>query len=321
MKHAVSAAFCCIALLISCQQTEEIVNPSEELTMSIEASIGDSDAVSGRYAGNSPNDVEFTDEDAIGLSVKGGDFIKWTYNGSQWQRADGKTAYWDEKGEEHTFNAFYPFNTITSEGFITMPSLKIQDGTMNSVSECDFLIAKEKEFYSTSNGTVSLTFNHVSSLVTIRLKGEGDLVNATINQITISGKNILSSSTYSFNEENHVVVEDENSNTMNLELKNCVITEGQNQEFYFIFNSGTVNLSEVTLVIGYNSNNTEYTATLQGLGSNQERFISGEQHIFSLKIADGVLSVSGNTIADWNGNEPWEDIIINGIENNINENN
>lgn len=316
MKKIFIAAVCCMAMLVGCQQAEGIMNPSEELIMSIEASIGD--AARSRYAGDTPNDVNFTNGDKIGLSVNGGTFYEWEYQNASWKRADGNIAYWDNKTNKHTFKAFYPFGKITSEGAIEMPELTGQDGTMISVAARDFLIAQKNESYATASGVVSLTFNHVSSLITIKLKGEGDLVGATINQITITGNNILTSSTYKFGETAPVTVAGEQLNTMTLE-PNCTITAGTDKLFYFIFNSGTANLSDVNLTIAYTSGGKDYTATLNGLGGDDSKFISGEQHIFSLKIADGVLSISGNEIEDWNGTEDVEDIVINGVENSNNE--
>ena len=316
-KKIYFAAICCMAMLAGCQQAEEIVNPSEELLMSIEASIGD--AARSRYAGDTPNDVNFTDGDKIGLSVNNGTFYEWKCNqNNSWKRTDDKVVYWNDKTNNHTFKAFYPFGDITQEGAIEMPELTGQDGTMTSVAARDFLIAQKEESYAAESGVVSLTFKHVSSLITIKLKGEGDLVGATIDQITITGNNILSSSTYKFGETVPVTVADDQLNTMTLE-PNYTITAGTNKLFYFIFNSGTANLSDVNLTIAYTSGDKDYTATLNGLGGEESKFISGEQHIFSLKIADGVLSISGNEIEDWNGTEDVEDIVINGVENSNNE--
>lgn len=316
-KKIYFAAICCMAMLAGCQQAEEIVNPSEELLMSIEASIGD--AARSRYAGDTPNDVNFTDGDKIGLSVNNGTFYEWKCNqNNSWKRTDDKVVYWNDKTNNHTFKAFYPFGDITQEGAIEMPELTGQDGTMTSVAARDFLIAQKEESYATESGVVSLTFEHVSSLITIKLKGEGDLVGSTINQITITGNNILTFSTYKFGETAPVTVAGDQVNTMTLE-PNCTITAGTNKLFYFIFNSGTANLSDVNLTIAYTSGGKGYTATLNGLGGDDSKFISGEQHIFSLKIADGVLSISGNEIKDWSGTEDVEDIIINGVENSNNE--
>ena len=317
MKKIFIAAVCCMAMLAGCQQAEGIMNPSEELIMSIEASIGD--AARSRYAGDTPNDVNFTNGDKIGLSVNGGTFYEWECNqNNSWNRTDDKVVYWNDKTNNHTFKAFYPFGDITQEGAIEMPELTGQDGTMTSVAARDFLIAQKEESYAAESGVVSLTFEHVSSLITIKLKGEGDLVGATIDQINITGNNILSSSTYKFGETVPVTVADDQLNTMTLE-PNYTITAGTNKLFYFIFNSGTANLSDVNLTIAYTSGDKDYTATLNGLGGEESKFISGEQHIFSLKIADGVLSISGNEIEDWNGTEDVEDIVINGVENSNNE--
>ena len=233
-KKIYFAAICCMAMLAGCQQAEGIMNPSEELIMSIEASIGD--AARSRYAGDTPNDVNFTNSDKIGLSVNGGTFYEWECNqNNSWNRTDDKVVYWNDKTNNHTFKAFYPFGDITQEGAIEMPKLTGQDGTMTSVAARDFLIAQKDESYATASGVVSLTFNHVSSLITIKLKGEGDLVGATINQITITGNNILTSSTYKFGETAPVNILDNLLNTITLAPENCTVTKDEDKLFYFIF--------------------------------------------------------------------------------------
>ena len=78
MNKLLFAAICSMAMLAGCQQAEEIVNPGEELPMSIEASIGKSDVVTGRYAGETPNNVSFKNDDAIGLLVNNSNFTQWT---------------------------------------------------------------------------------------------------------------------------------------------------------------------------------------------------------------------------------------------------
>ena len=306
-------------MLVGCQQSEDIEDISEKLPMTIEASIGES--TDGRYVSsdNTLNNLSFTNNDAIGVSVNGKGFIKWTYNGSSWNSSNG-IVYWDDKTSDHTFKAFYPYANVEKDGDIPMPNLSGQTGEMSYVANKDFLVAEKTQKYTENNGFVSLTgtnaFHHVSSLVQITLKGEGDLLNASIENIKLTGTDIISPATYNFNTQNKVVVTTgESGNVIDLNLSNCTI-DSEGKTFYFIVNTGTVELSNVSLTITYKSGNKKYIATLASLGTTNHFFEQGKLYKYGLKVIDGVLTISGNTITDWTNGIVMEDIIINGVEKN-----
>ena len=319
MKNSFSTAFYCFIMLVGCQQSEDIEDISEKLPMTIEASIGES--TDGRYVSsdNTLNNLSFTNNDAIGVSVNGKGFIKWTYNGSSWNSSNG-IVYWDDKTSDHTFKAFYPYANVEKDGDIPMPNLSGQTGEMSYVANKDFLVAEKTQKYTENNGFVSLTgtnaFHHVSSLVQITLKGEGDLLNASIENIKLTGTDIISPATYNFNTQNKVVVTtDESGNNIDLNLSNITIASA-GKTFYFIVNSGTVELSNVSLTITYTSGNRNYLATLASLGTTNNYFEQGKLYKYGLKVIDGVLTISGNSITDWTDGVVMDDIIINGVENN-----
>lgn len=322
MKKIIAIA--CMALLAGCQQAEEIENESEELQISIEASIGESEIVSGRYAGSEPNDVAFTTSDDIGVSVNGGDFVRWSYDGTSWKTDANGGVYWDDKTSSHTFHAFYPYDEISSERIIPMPDLTAQDGTMESLAECDFLVATKTQDYGT-NGVVSFTeahsFEHVSSLVKITLKGEGDLASASIKKITLSGQDISTLSTYSFEGNNAgVTLNKEDDNGDSLDLTMSCNMNSEDQTFYCIINAGTVDMSSMKMFIEYTSSSgTAYKAELSGMGDKGAKFESGKQYSYTLKVADGVLTITGGSITEWEDGANMEDIIINGVEQNKSE--
>jgi hypothetical protein len=322
MKNKLFAAICCMILLAGCQQNEEFEN-SNNLQMSVEASI-DNPNTASRYAGDAPNDIEFTNNDAIGISVNNEDFLQWTYNGSNWNAS--QITNWNDKSSSHKFIAFYPYAKNANLSSVPMPDLTKQNGTMASVATCDFLVTQKEQTYG-ENGTVSFTsnyaFKHVSSLVTINLKGEGELANATITNISITGTDILTPTTYSFTPAD----EDESPITLNSEEENkkdllsispshAMTSAGAT--FYFVLNPNTVELSGVKLSIKYtktgdDEEGKEYLAELVGLGTtNTNKFDSGKQYSYSLKIAGGLLVITGNDIADWGTGLTLEDIVING---------
>ena len=305
----------------ACQQ-EDVDGSFENLPLSIEANIGNSSGMPvGRYVGNEPNLATFGSGDAIGLMVNEGSFVKWTYADSKWSPTVN-AVYWKDKVSNHQFYAFYPYES--KEGmsltYVPMPDLSIQDGSMSSLAEHDFLVTTKTQAYG-SNGVVSFTkangapFTHVSSLIQINIKGNGDLKNATITGISIEGKNITTLSSYSFDNGN--VNLDTDPDNASDEL----LAEGLNrqmnftdQTFYFIVNAGTVSLSDVDLTIAYASATKKYKAKLQGLGTGTETFVRGKQYSYTLKISDGVLTMTGNEIKEWETGNNVGEIVINGEE-------
>ena len=322
MKRELIITACFAVLFFTACQQEDVDDAFEKLPVSIEANIGNSyDEPVGRYVGDEPNEAAFALGDEIGLMVNEGSFVKWTYDGSKWSPT-GNAVYWKDKVNNHQFYAFYPYES--KEGmsltYVPMPDLSIQDGSMSSLAEHDFLVTTKTQAYG-SDGVVSFTkdenapFTHVSSLIQIVLKGDGDLKNATISAITIGGENITTLSSYSFDDSK--VNLDTNQENASDEL----LAEGLNrqvnstdQTFYFILNAGTVFLSDVDLTIAYASATKKYKAKLQGLGADTEKFVRGKQYSYTLKISDGVLTMTGNEIKEWVDGGSMDEIVINGEE-------
>ena len=326
MKRNIFSAFCCMALLAGCQQAGEVEELGNELPMSVEASIVKT--MGSRYAveNEDPNQLSFANGNAIGLAVEGEEFVEWTLNGSTWTPT-GDCVYWPDKNTAYKFNAFYPFADVTDEGGIKMPSLSGQDGTMATIAAKDFLAITKSESYVTNNGVVSFTedysFKHVSALVKITLKGEGDLLNTTINNITLKGDDIISTSTYKFSETGNPigvveVAANETGDEISITPSNCTITT-EGKVFYFVVNAGTATLDNVSLTIKYTSGENNYTATLAQLGASDKEFVSGVMHKYGLKVADGILSISGNTISGWGDGQNMGDIVINGVQDSNNQ--
>ena len=288
--------------------------------MTVEASIVKT--MGSRYAviDEDPNQLSFANGNAIGMAVEGEEFVEWTLNGSTWTPT-GDCVYWPDKNTAYKFNAFYPFADVTDEGGIKMPSLSGQDGTMATIATKDFLAITKSESYVTNNGVVSFTedysFKHVSALVKITLKGEGDLLNTTINNITLKGDDIISTSTYKFLETGNpigkVTVAQGTGDEISITPSNCTITT-EGKVFYFVVNAGTATLDNVSLTIKYTSGENNYTATLAQLGASDKEFVSGVMHKYGLKVADGILSISGNTISGWGDGQDMGDIVINGVQ-------
>lgn len=326
MKNNIIIGFFCLCfLLVGCHQADEMDFIHEDLKMSVVASIEGSDnLVASRYVGDTPNAVSFVKGDAIGLSVNDGAFVEWVKNedGDGWT-PNGNAVFWNDKTSDHSFIAFYPYDSKATSERIPMPDLSEQQGTMESVAEKDFLVAQKTQTYGTNgvvefkpfNESVDYSFKHVSSLVVVTLKGEGELASATINKISINGTNLFTPFNYVKSNGGLIVKIDDEPGKDLLELSLSHQMESKNKTYYFIVNSGTVSLSAVTLSISYTTNQESYIAKLNGLGTSEvTTFEKGKKYSYSLKVAGGELVISGNEIQDWGEGLNLGDIVINGIE-------
>lgn len=324
-KRIIAGCLGVCGFLVGCHQADDMDFIHEDLKMSVVASIEGSDnLVASRYVGDTPNAVSFVKGDAIGLSVNDGAFVEWVKNedGDGWT-PNGNAVFWNDKTSDHSFIAFYPYDSKATSERIPMPDLSEQQGTMESVAEKDFLVAQKTQTYGTNgvvefkpfDESVDYSFKHVSSLVVVTLKGEGELASATINKISINGTNLFTPFNYVKSNGGLIVKIDDEPGKDLLELSLSHQMESKNKTYYFIVNSGTVSLSAVTLSISYTTNQESYIAKLNGLGTSEvTTFEKGKKYSYSLKVAGGELVISGNEIQDWGEGLNLGDIVINGIE-------
>ena len=311
-----TVVFCVCGLLVGCHQSEEMEFVDVNLKMSVVASIeGSNNDVTSRYGGDNPNSVLFKSGDALGMAVNDGGFVQWNKDetGDGWSPV-GNSVYWSDKSNEHSFIAFYPYVSNATAESVPMPDLSDQDGTMQSVAEKDFLVAKKTQTYG-NNGTVTFTgneaFSHVSSLVVLTLKGGGDLTSAIVNKISISGENLTTSSTFSFDGNYAVTLSDSEENI--LEITPDYAVSSNDKIFYFVLNASTVGLSEVTLTIDYTIDGTKFKAEKVGIHLTEEdMFLRGNQYAYTVTIVDNTLKISGHEIKPWVSGTSLGDIVING---------
>lgn len=308
-----SALLLSVALLSSCEDSEWTSSKSDDLRMSVVASISSlGDASQSRYAGSVPNSVQFTEGDRIGIFVDELDPVKWTYTSSQWN-ADG-VVFWPDKADDHVFRAFYPYVEGAALNNVSMPGLKQQDGTVAGISTCDFLVATTTQSYG-SDGIVVFkgegkSFVHVSSLLKLTFKGDGDLQTSTLDRISISGKDIVAPSSYSFESDEVTFSSDDSSDLLDVVLSHEM--KGTDATFYFILNAKTDSSTPVTLTLEYTTDGKSYEASLEDFASNV--FAGGMQQSYTISVKDSYLIVSGSEISPWGDGETLDNIIINGQE-------
>ena len=324
MKRMSFVWSCCVmTFFVACQQAEVENLEADDLRMSIVASINNQkETPDSRYVGEDPDNVDFTEDDAIGLFVDNNPVVEWVYDEENNWSSGEKVVYWPDKTKSHTFRAFYPYAETESYTSVPMPSLLNQTGTIKSISECDFLVATKSQSY-TDGKTVEFketaSFKHVSSLLKLTFNGGGDLEGSVLTKITVTGNGLVASSTYAFGEEGGVSLklkEDSSDDVLvaSLSNKDGEAKMGSNaKSFYLIVNARTKEeLSAVSLTVEYIKGETPYVASLENLTSNG--FVGGTCQSYTFTIKDASISIVGSSIEEWSGGESLDNVEINGEE-------
>ena len=307
-----------MTFFVACQQAEVSHPEAENLRLSISASItNQGQSPQSRYAGSDPSHVDFVEHDRIGVFMDGEPAVEWTYQKNSTAELHWKSAewvYWPDKDQPHTFHAFYPYEADASLTAVPMPDLSEQDGTWANICEFDFLVATASQSYGT-NGVVSFeddaAFTHVSSLLQLTFKGDGDLSTAVLNKITLEGADIVTPSTYSFRASAGEAVQLKSSASADvLTITPSHTMNGADMQVYFILNEKESTTGEVSLTVEYTKDSKVYVAHLDGLAGNA--FVGGTHQWYTLVIKDGALVISGASISDWEGGESLGDVEING---------
>ena len=310
-----------MTFFVACQQAE-VENPkADDLRMSIVASInGQSESPESRYTGTDPSNVIFKAGDNIGLFVDDKPAIEWIYGNGGWN-PNGEMVYWPNKNE-HTFRAFYPYDEANDFTSVPMPKLLNQDGSIESISACDFLVTTKSQSYSEGGAVIfnkvdgenDYSFKHVSTLLQLTFQEGEDLEGAILNKITFEGTNIVAPSTYSFGrgdeEEGVKLKPDGASDVLATGELSKDLTDGQT--FYFIVNEKKDATSPVKLAVVYTVNGKTYEAKAANLGNNL--FEGGACQTYTFTIKNDVLVITGATIAPWGEGDDFPDISINGEE-------
>lgn len=306
-----------MTFFVACQQAE-VENPkADDLRMSIVASInGQGKSPESRYTGDDPSDVDFKAGDNIGLFVDSKPAVEWIYNNGSWSPVGG-IVYWPNKNE-HTFRAFYPYDETDDYTSVPMPSLLNQDGSIESISACDFLVTTKSQSYS-EGGAVTFnkvdeetdySFKHVSTLLKLTFKEGVDLSGAILNKVTIEGNNIVSPSYYSFEDGTVTLAPDEDSNV--LTATDLTYDMDSEENLYFIVNETQNPTTPFKLLVEYSVNEKSYMAQMSGFASNS--FVGGMCQSYTITIQNNSLVISGAEISPWGVGESLDNIVINGEE-------
>lgn len=305
---------------VSCQEngTSEDFQEKEH-SVFITAKIG-KPVLEARYVQSTEKaSANFSPNDCIGVFMDG-TLAGFTMNSSAWVTSS-EDFFWPDREEEHMFHAFYPYTDATADAtteLVPMPSLKGQDGTWENLSQFDFLVATKTLAYQDDAGKVAFSgenaFKHVSSLLKINLKAEGDLANATITKITLQGENLVTSTSYSFTTGNVTTDRKEESA---LTIEPGLQMDDADAPFYFIVNGEKEAADETSSAVRPIDLSIEYTCNGKNYIANREEFANsllfGHLHSYDIIIKGGNVIITGGEISGWATGET-ETIIINGEE-------
>lgn len=250
----------------------------------------------------------FVEGDKIGLFMaESTNPVAFTYNGVSWQASE--PLYWPDNKNNFLFESFYPYVEEAQRDNIPMPSLLVQDGTLEDVSKKDFLTASHTQNFG-ENGVVTLSFSHQYSLMafTIQITTDGD-ESATLQSLTLNGDKIVAPATYSFVSTSATVQEPSEGTELALSVNKPCGKEGES--LYCLLNPVDLT-SGLTVTCKYTVGGESYVATTTLSDPNLEK---GNMYQYQLKVKERTIEVSGCTVSKWNLQE-LEDIVIDAFEDN-----
>lgn len=303
-KRILLGAFLTLSLLASCQQKENLQNVSDELNLSMEASVYASSG-SSRVSTDESGVTTFSEGDELGFFMPEEDEpVKWTLSGSQWTPEFPLS--WKDKVSKFSYCAYYPYSSeATVRGDIPMPDLSLQKGTLAGIGEFDFLTARcEVSYQETDNGKVSFTgessFRHAYSLISITIKKDLPEENVLISQASFKGDNLFGNSTYHFAESeaedgiSYLELPEVDALTLNFE-EPVTVVEDTGYTLFLLCNPQDL-VEDSEFFISYQRDGISYTASTQKLGN---QFAAGKYYQFILKLTKAELSLEGCEVSDW----------------------
>lgn len=314
MKNELFNAFVACCLLTACQQANVEELKTNEV-ISLEAQIGNP-LVKSHYLASNELQSSFTTGDKIGLFRDDEAVVGWEFKTNTWHSE--KTMYWSSANAIHNFYAYYPFSESerNSRATIVMPILKNQTGDLADISNYDFLASKLTNRKYSDGSTISFSgensFKHVSSLVKLVFKANGDLEGSTLTNIELSGDMLSSATTYSFDAIEGSEVKFEGGlayTTISASELNADMSS--DKTFYFVVNEYKNASNPISLLLEYKVGTMEKSITID---FSEIKFTSGKLHPYSISIMNGIVNLTGSAIEDWKNDVELVDIIVDGSE-------
>ena len=280
-------------LILAACESQEVQNESENTSVSLQIETSISDKTASRSDEGKTN---FDEGDAIGLfEFDGETATQWTLSSSVW--TPETEVYWPSKTRTYNFYGFYPYDAQSTPTNVVMPDLTEQDGTF--ADEFDFIVATTNCSYSdTSDGTISLTFSHVYSMLTLCLTNATG-TSLTLNSLTASLTGIMTQQYYDFEEATVATEEDETAvDQISFTLDETIADE---EESSIVFLTNAIRSEEISSTLNISveyayDETTSYKAEADAEVTSLE---AGTHYVLNLSITKNGLSISGFEIEAW----------------------
>lgn len=305
----------CMAVLAlaSCQQrelSEEI--STDNLALELQASI--TGEVLSRTVTQEDGHTTFSQGDKIGFFMpEETNAVLWTLGESSWQPSE--PLFWPDQKNNYSFCAFYPYAEDAERTSVPMPDLNAQDGTLDHIGECDFLVAEKTCSYQTDAGKVSFTdeaaFKHIYSLVMVTLvKNEKD-AETTLKTVGFEGKGILSKHTYDFTKKQmQPVAETPEADNLLLEMEPEGTVIPQEGYSIAVLLNPTEEDGTLKFSITYERDGIAYQAYTEAM---QGHLVGGNCYKYKIKIEKESLIIEGSEVSDWQTEGEPENITVNDV--------
>lgn len=302
-----------ILALASCQQrdlSEQVLTGN--LALEIQASIAGETL--SRTTTQQDGHTVFAQGDKIGFFMpEESTPALWTLGESSWQPS--ASLFWPDQKNDYDFCAFYPYTEDAERTNVPMPDLSTQDGKLDNIGKCDFLVAEKTCNYQTNTGKVSFTndaaFKHVYSLILVTLvKNEKD-AETTLKTATFEGKDILSKHTYNFTEKQmQPVVESPEGNTLLVDRSSEKTVIPQEGYSIAVLLNPTEEGGTLKFSVTYERDGIAYQAYTEAMKGH---LVGGNCYKYKVKIEKESLVIEGSEIFDWQTDGETEDITVNDV--------
>lgn len=314
MKKILLAVTAALAIT-GCSQNEEFDNAAQNA----EIKIGTS-AVTRAEAMVTKNFKEFRafgyaykPEGKYSASIKGTNILDGTFTSTDqtnWTEKDSKKFYWPAEGQVAFFGYSPELTAPNAYSYSEAGGFPTITYTVNNTitDQVDFLVTqKDQQTKETSNGGVSLSFNHALTQVVFKLKGDDENVTYTVTNITF--KDLKTTGTYNYETKGWTVSNDASAITSySIDLSasnvftggdaNAITLEAKDQLMILMPQEVTDAVVEVTFSATKNGveifKSGVKTAKLSGT------WLAGEKHVYTLLLKAGdEIKVSGALDDTW----------------------
>lgn len=251
--------------------------------------------------------VVFAENDVTGMFMQNVDNpVAWTYRNGGWETEI--TPKWENRTDDFEFLAYYPCGQ--TEGVIRtavpMPDLSVQTGDMADIGKKDFLVGRCVTSYSDNNGTVSFSgenpFKHVYSLLHLNIVSDDMSQSFSMKECTFSGEGIVTPCVYSFDRSSEGM-----KKSAGEEVSELHIDDLSSLSAITVLINPVALETPVRFTLRYTFGDKNYEASAD-LG---KVFAAGSFSKVTLRVVDGKLVMTGNTVTDWDI-ETLDDIVLNG---------